>query len=102
MSKDSKAVTKADKEAIARAKAGVPRSLSIAERGICSSKDVRDMMSSLMSDVISGSLTPEVTNAACNACGKLIKVVELEQKWGREPRRETRQLDVAFEDAVEI
>ena len=75
-----------------------PRSLAIAQRGIRTSGDVRDMMSSLMSDVISGSVTPEVTNAACNACGKLIKMVELEYKFGTEPKRPARELSVAFDE----
>jgi len=40
------------------------------------------MMSSLMSDVIEGSVTPQVSNAAVNAGGKLLKVVELQLKYG--------------------
>lgn len=39
-------------------------------------------MSSLMSDIISGRITPSVGNAACNAGGKLLKVVEMQQKYG--------------------
>ena len=40
------------------------------------------MMSSLMSDVIEGRVTPQVSNAAVNAGGKLLKVVEMEMKYG--------------------
>jgi hypothetical protein len=54
-------------------------------------------MSALVTDVIRGSLTPEVTNAACNASGKLIKMVELEYKYAQEPERRRRNLNVAFE-----
>lgn len=50
-----------------------------------------------MTDVIRGALTPEVTNAACNAGGKLLKMVELEYKYATEPERRGRQLSVAFE-----
>lgn len=39
-------------------------------------------MCGLMSDVISGNMTPAVANAAVNAGGKLLKVVELENKYG--------------------
>lgn len=39
-------------------------------------------MCALISDVIDGSLSPVVANAACNAGGKLLKVVELEHKYG--------------------
>lgn len=41
------------------------------------------MMSSLMSDVISGSVNPQVANAVVNAGGKLLKVVEMQYKYGK-------------------
>lgn len=40
-------------------------------------------MSALMTDVIEGSLTPAVTNAAVNAGGKLLKIVEMQHKYGQ-------------------
>lgn len=40
------------------------------------------MMSALMSDVIEGSITPQVANATVNAGGKLLKVVEMQLKYG--------------------
>ena len=43
------------------------------------------MMSGLMSDVLAGSVTPDVANAVCNAGGKLLKMVELEYKFATEP-----------------
>lgn len=39
-------------------------------------------MSALMSDIIEGRVTPGVGNAACNAGGKLLKVVEMQAKYG--------------------
>ena len=39
-------------------------------------------MSCLMVDIISGRVTPSVGNAACNAGGKLLKVVEMQYKYG--------------------
>ncbi len=39
-------------------------------------------MSALMSDIIAGRVTPSVGNAACNAGGKLLKVVEMQYKYG--------------------
>lgn len=41
------------------------------------------MMSGLMTDLRDGSVTPQIGNAICNAGGKLLKVVELEHKYGR-------------------
>lgn len=39
-------------------------------------------MSGLMSDIIEGKVSPGVGNAACNAGGKLLKVVEMQYKYG--------------------
>lgn len=53
-------------------------------------------MSSLMSDIISGRVTPEVGNAACNAGGKLLKIVEMQYKYGaREGGAQNRELLLA-------
>jgi len=35
-----------------------------------------------MSDIISGRVTPSIGNATCNAGGKLLKVVEMQYKYG--------------------
>lgn len=43
------------------------------------------MMSALMSDVIEGNVTPQVSNATVNAGSKLLKVVELQLKYGSQP-----------------
>lgn len=53
------------------------------------------MMSALMSDLIEGNVTPQVGNATVNAGGKLLKVVELQLKYGRtEPSGIRTQLDL--------
>jgi hypothetical protein len=39
-------------------------------------------MSALMSDVLDGSVSPIVANSAVNAGGKLLKVVEMQYKYG--------------------
>ena len=59
-----------------------PRSLDLAAKGIQTDKDFAKFMSSLMSDIIEGTVTPGVGNAACNAGGKLLKIVELKYKYG--------------------
>lgn len=40
-----------------------------------------------MSDLIEGNITPQVANAACNAGGKLLKVVEMEYKYGLQSKK---------------
>ena len=58
------------------------RSLVIAVQGIHTSKDFANFMGALMSDLIEGRVTPSIGNATCNAGGKMLKVIELEQKYG--------------------
>ena len=71
-----------------KSKAGIPqsvkpRSLEVAKKGIRTGGDFALMMSALMSDVIEGQVTPQVANATVNAGGKLLKVVELQLKYGK-------------------
>ena len=62
-----------------------PRSLAIAENGIKTGNDFARMMSTLMGDIISGRVTPQVGNSVCNAGGKLLKVVEMQYRYGKTP-----------------
>lgn len=59
-----------------------PRSLVLAERGVKTGADFANMMSALMSDIIAERISPVTANAACNAGGKLLKVVEMQYKYG--------------------
>jgi len=59
-----------------------PRSLAIFSEGIATSRDFARGMSALMSDLIGGKISPQVGNAVVNAGGKLLKVVEMQQKYG--------------------
>lgn len=59
-----------------------PRSLALAERGVRTGGDFANMMSALMSDIIAERISPVIANAACNAGGKLLKVVEMQYKYG--------------------
>lgn len=59
-----------------------PRSLAITEAGIKTGNDFARCMSALMSDIIAARVTPQVGNAVCNAGGKMLKVVELQMRYG--------------------
>lgn len=73
-----------------------PRSLPIAEKGIQTSKDFAHLMSALIGDIVSERMTPQVSNAVCNAGGKLLKIVEMEYKFGRrKPEQSGRTLALA-------
>ena len=60
-----------------------PLCLGIAEHGITTAKQYAQLMSAIMTDLIAGSITPQTSNAVCNAGGKLLKVVELQLKYGK-------------------
>lgn len=71
------------------------KSFIIADRGINTSRDFADMMSALMSDVVHGRVNPNISNAVCNAGGKLLKVIEMEYKYSGRPRRTVNRLSLA-------
>lgn len=73
-----------EKSFLARSEA--PRCLAIAQKGITTGNHFAGMMSALMADLIEGRITPGVGNATCNAGGKLLKVVEMQAKYGQAGR----------------
>jgi hypothetical protein len=81
-----------------------PRSLAIAARGIATSHDFANLMSSLMSDLIEGTVAPNVGNATCNAGGKLLRIVELQYKYGttgKDGKLKTLTLTMSSDNAIE-
>lgn len=60
----------------------VPRSRSLGAKGIHTSRDFTNLMGAIMSDVLDGSLKPEMANAVVNAGGKMLKCVEMSIKHG--------------------
>lgn len=57
------------------------RAAIISGQGVKDGKDFANLMSALMTDVLDGTVTPDIANAACNAGGKLLKIVEMEFKY---------------------
>lgn len=74
-----------------------PRSLAIANKGIKTGHDFANMMGALMSDLIDGRVTPNVGNATCNAGGKLLKVVEMQFKYGTQGQGQEKTLRLTME-----
>lgn len=60
------------------------KSAQIARAGLSTSDDMKRLMATLIPDILDGEVSITAANATCNAAGKLIKVVELELKYGRE------------------
>jgi hypothetical protein len=71
----------------ANAQSGAPvpqaRSVAIATSGVRTGQDFAALMTALMSDIIEERISPNVANAAINAGGKLLKVVEMQYKYSR-------------------
>ena len=61
----------------------VPRSLTLAAKGVHTGADFASLMAALMSDTIEGRIAPGVSNAVCNAGAKLLKVAEMQFRYGR-------------------
>lgn len=74
--------------------AAAPKSRVIAERGIRTSQDFRDMMAAMLGDVLTGRLAVGQTNAACNVAGKLLKTIELEFKYARHAK-DRKRIEIA-------
>ena len=62
--------------------AGSPRCLEVAEAGIRTGDDFALFMSYCMGDLVSGRLAPRPGQAAINAAGKLLAVVEMRYRYG--------------------
>lgn len=59
-----------------------PKCRAILEAGITKSSEMKSALSALMSDLASDRITAGTGNSICNAAGKILKTVELEQKYG--------------------
>lgn len=56
------------------------------------------MMSALISDVISGRISPGVCNAAVNASGKFLNVVKMQHQYGRTNGGDVKELVLIQDD----
>jgi hypothetical protein len=61
---------------------GIPMSVAIAAGGINTSRQLCNLLSALMTDILLGKVTPQAGNATANSCGKLLKTVELQHRYG--------------------
>lgn len=57
--------------------------MRIAIAGVRTSTDFAALFSALMADLMDGRIPIEKATAMCNAGGKLLKVVELQHKFGK-------------------
>lgn len=82
-SKKSKKVTRASEKGPRSSKgAGGGQTRAIARAGIGNSQNVKHLMSALIPDILEGIVDIASANAVCNATGKLLRMLELELKYG--------------------
>lgn len=62
---------------------GNGRTPAVVTKTVKNSADLKAIMGTLVSDLRAHKVTPMVANAMCNASGKLLKIVEMEYKYGR-------------------
>lgn len=60
-----------------------PRSVGIASRGIRTAGDAANFLSALIGDVMTEAVPTKIANTACNGMGKLLKVVDMQQRYGK-------------------
>lgn len=73
----------------------IPKSIKVAGDGVNTGGQFTLLMSAVISDLLDGRITPSVGNAVCNAGGKLLKVVEMQQRWGTQ-KTDGAQRDLAL------
>ena len=59
------------------------RCVAVADAGVKSARDFASLMSSLIGDIAANRIDTRTANAICNAGGKLLRVAELQSKYGK-------------------
>ena len=72
------------------------RSLGIARGGLRSGFDTINMLTATITDVLEEEITTNQANVVVNAIGKVLKVVELQQKYGKPKGTDGRDRDLVL------
>jgi len=80
--KKNKGTSETDGEDSVMPPATNSRSVKLASGGISTSDDVKRLMAAIVPDILEGKVNTQTASSVCNAVGKLLKVVELELKYG--------------------
>ena len=70
------------------------RSLAIARNGLSTGTDTINMLTATITDVLEEAITTNQANVVVNAIGKVLKVVELQFKYGRPKPDGARERDL--------
>ena len=77
---------------------GTPRSLVLSAVGIKTGSDYVRLMSAVMSDLIEGNMSPAVGNAICSAGRGILKVVEMQHRYGTPHQGHARVLQLVGDE----
>lgn len=80
------------KKTVGRRAKSVAKSIALAEQGIHTGAQFASVMSALLTDTISGRIDPRVSNAACNISGKLLRIVELQYRYGTQVKGQSERM----------
>lgn len=69
-----------------------PTCVALANSGISTASDFLRMMTALLADTVTGRVQPQTANATCNVAGKIIRMVEMQHKYGRQVEGSTERL----------
>ena len=75
---------------------GMPKCVVIADAGVTTGGKFASMMSALIGDIATGRIDTRSANAMCNAGGKLLKVVELQHRYGTPTSKSTGPKDLVL------
>lgn len=64
-------------------KRGPAKSIAHFEKGVVTCGQLAKGMSLLMSDLLTERVATSIANAVCNAGGKMLKAVEMQQRYGK-------------------
>lgn len=82
----------ARRKAVARRNEKTPAAVKLADAGISTGADFSRVMAALLADTVAGRIEPNRANAACNVAGKLIRMVEMQNKYGRQVEGQTERM----------
>lgn len=75
-----------------------PKCVAIAEAGVRNSQQMMRYLSALIADGSAGRVTTGMMHGACNAVGKLLRVAEMEARYGTAGANQERVLEFIGED----
>ena len=72
--------------AVKAAKGEQAKAVKHFEQGITTCSQLAKGMSLMMADILAERVSTSVANSVCNSAGKMLKAVEMQQRYGKTPK----------------